>query len=255
MRPLDHLDDDAVRRKLATVQHWYHQIELRPGLVTPGTNPAREVLALLDLPQDCSGLRVLDLGARDGFFTFELERRGAEVVSVDYVPDTATGFRVCADLLGSRAQFVHANIYDLSAETLGRFDIVLFLGLIYHLPDPIEALHRVRSVAKGRLCLESHVIDNAFLLSDGRSVPLSSISQELGNVPLMQFYAGRSLNNDPTNYWGPNLACLRAMLSEALFEVRSASLLGTRGIVNAVAVEDPDVAIHNEMARTVRGVS
>ena len=86
---------------------------------------------------------------------------------------------------------MHANIYDLSAETLGRFDIVLFLGLIYHLPDPIEALHRVRSVAKGRLCLESHVIDNALLLSDGRSVPLASISQELGSVPLMQFYAGR----------------------------------------------------------------
>ena len=100
-RPVDEMDDADVWARLATVKHWYHPVELRPGLVTPGQNGASLVLPLLDLPANCCGLRALDLGTRDGYFAFELERRGADVTAVDYLPDTTTGFRVCADLLGS----------------------------------------------------------------------------------------------------------------------------------------------------------
>src|SRR5262249_9326236 len=157
------------------VPNWYHRITLRPGIVTPGGSDSVENLRRLQLPADCRGARDLDLGARDGFFSFELERRGAEGVAVDYLPAALTGFRVAADALGSRVQYVHANLYDLPGIGLGQFDIVLFLGLFYHLPDPLLALSVIRSHCRGLLFLESHVVE------DGT------------DVPLMRFYPGRSL--------------------------------------------------------------
>ena len=81
MTPEPALSDEQVRERIAAVPHWYHQIEVRPGIVTPGINDSAGTLAQLDLPQDCTGLRALDIGARDGFFSFELERRGAQVVA------------------------------------------------------------------------------------------------------------------------------------------------------------------------------
>lgn len=96
------MDAAEVRARIASVPHCYHRIEVRPGILTPGTNDSQTSLARLDLPVDCSGLSVLDIGTRDGFFAFELERRGARVLAVDYAPPAATGFAVAADLLGSK---------------------------------------------------------------------------------------------------------------------------------------------------------
>jgi tRNA (mo5U34)-methyltransferase len=237
-------DEDA-RRLIATVPHWYHCIEVRPGIVTPGLNAAGIVLQHLELPDDCRGMRALDIGTRDGFFAFELERRGADVVAVDYMPSTRTGFGVASQLLGSRVRFVHGNIYELTPDELGTFDVVLFLGLLYHLPDPFGAMEIVRRLCHGVMCLESHAIDNG-LLQDGELCPLPAA---LTKVPLMQFYPGRSLNNDPTNFWGPNLACLEALARETRFEVRSSHLVGARAIVNCRAIEDQDRAFYNAMAR------
>lgn len=253
-RPVDLLDDDEVRRRIAAVPNWYHPITFRPGLTTPAVTAADLTLACLDLPADCRGLRALDIGARDGYFTFELERRGATVVALDYFADTETGFRTAADLLGSPAEFVHANVYDITTERFGHFDIVLCLGVLYHLPDPLEALHRIRAVSRGRLCLESYVIDDALPLADGATQPLAALSPLLADVPLMRFFPGRSLNDDATNYWGPNLACLEALLTEALFTPTSRHQLGQRGVVNAVVAEDEETASFNEMARGLRRV-
>lgn len=72
--------DDAAKA-IADFGRWYHRIELLPGLVTPGTNDSPEVLRRLDLPEDCSGLRILDFGTRDGFFAFECERCGERAAS------------------------------------------------------------------------------------------------------------------------------------------------------------------------------
>lgn len=239
------MTDDDVRRRIAAVPRWYHSIEVRPGIVTPGSNAADLVLSLLDLPADCRGLRAIDLGTRDGYFAFELERRGAEVVAVDYMGAEHTGFSVAAELLGSRVRFVHGNVYHLSPDELGTFDIVLFLGLLYHLPDPLGALEIVRSLCRGVMCLESHVIDHAFLVA-GEMTPLPDA---LTGVPLMQFYQGQTLKNDPTNFWGPNLACLEAMVRETCFEVVSSHLTGDRAIINCRATADDVRAYYNAVAR------
>src|SRR4051794_28097969 len=121
------MTDDEVRARIAAIPHWYHPIEIRPGIVTPGGNDARTVLDALDLPADCGGMRALDLGTRDGFFAFDLERRGAEVVAVDYMAKTDSGFALAAELLGSRVTYLQRNLYELDAAALGTFDIVLFL--------------------------------------------------------------------------------------------------------------------------------
>jgi len=248
------ISDEQIRERIRRVPHWYHRIHIRPGITTPGVNDCETTLGLLDLPQDCRGLRALDVGTRDGFFAFELERRGAKVTAVDYVSADQTGFSVAADLLGSQVEFQHANVYDLSAAALGRFDIVLFLGLLYHLPDPVQALHILRSLCQQRLCLESHVIDNAVSTLDGQSLPLSSVAPALTDVPIMQFYPGTSLNNDPTNYWGPNVACLEAMLNESNFACTSKHLMGTRAVLNCLVTDNADLAYHNRLARGRFGV-
>src|SRR5690606_4371760 len=109
-RPMEPTDSrysaEQLRERIASVSPWYHQIELAPGIVTPGVNDSAYTLARLDFPDDLSGKRAIDIGARDGFFSFELERRGAEVLAVDMMPREQTGFAVAADVLGSKVEYV-----------------------------------------------------------------------------------------------------------------------------------------------------
>jgi tRNA (mo5U34)-methyltransferase len=231
--PSDHLSEDEVRARIAGVPHWYHPIEVRPGIVTPGANGAPSVLALLDLPADCSGLRALDLGTRDGFFAFELERRGAEVVAVDYMPSTDSGFAVASALLGSRVTYLQRNLYQLTASELGTFDLVLFLGLLYHLPDPLGALRIVRSLTRQRMYLETLVLD---------------FGADTAALPLMRFFAGSSWAGDPTNYWGPNIRCVEDMLGEAEFTATRVVPWGDRALFACEAITDPAANYYLEIA-------
>src|SRR6201996_4023048 len=145
-------DAQEALRLIAAHPHWYHQIEVAPGVVTPGVNDSQMILDTLRLPDDLSGLRVLDIGARDGFFSFECERRGAaEVVAIDYLPPEETGFPIAKKLVGSDVELRQANVYDLTPEEFGTFDLVLFLGVLYHLRDPMLALDRIADVSTGRV--------------------------------------------------------------------------------------------------------
>lgn len=237
--------------RIQSVPHWYHQIPIAPGITTPGINDSAAVLAMLELPADCTGMRVLDLGTRDGYFAFELERRGADVLAIDYMPAESTGFRVAADLLGSRVRFAQDNLYNVSVEKYGRFDMVLFLGLLYHLRDPLWALDIVRSVCTGTMYLETQVIDDAFLLPDGKFTTLEALAPALAAAPLMQFYPRNALNNDFTNYWAPNLRCLHDMVTEANFRPEATHVYGQRALIRAVAVTDEAVDYQRRIARGV----
>ena len=229
----DTLTDDDVRARIAAVPHWYHPIEVRPGIITPGANDARTVLETLDLPLDCRGMRALDLGTRDGFFAFELERRGAEVVAVDYVAMTDSGFAVAAELLDSRVTYLQRNLYELTPADVGTFDIVLFLGLLYHLPDPLGALRVVRNLTRQRMYLETLILD---------------FGGELDELPLMRFFAGSSWAGDPTNYWGPNVRCVEEMLAECEFAARRVVRLGDRGVFACEAISSPAAAYYMQIA-------
>lgn len=86
--------------KIKAVKNWYHTVEIGSGLITPGICNTAQLLSLLDFPKDFSGKRVLDLGARDGFFSFEAEKRGAkEIIALDYSRKEDTGFEVLAEAM------------------------------------------------------------------------------------------------------------------------------------------------------------
>jgi tRNA (mo5U34)-methyltransferase len=223
-------DRETIRARMQQVRHWYHRIALAPGLLTPGTHASQEGLAQMDrlgLPEDASGLRVLDIGCRDGFFAFEMERRGAaEVVGIDYAAPEVTGFSVAAEILGSAVTYRVENVYDLSLERHGSFDLVLFLGVIYHLRNPLLALDRIREVIRpgGLLFVESYLT---------RHPALENLDQ-----PAWEFYPGDSLAGDATNKWGPNLSGLKAVVVEAQFEINNAFRAEGRGYVSARAGGD-----------------
>jgi len=238
------LTDADARAMVAGYPRWYHRIEVRPGIITPGINDSPLNLQMLELPADCSGMRALDIGARDGFFSFELERRGASVLAVDYMPAERTGFPIAAKLLGSRVEFRQANLYHLSPAELGTFDLVLFLGLLYHLPDPIRALRIVRSLCTRRMYLETLVIDDTMPMPDGSVSSLAQIDPRLATIPLMQFFPGASYAGDPTNYWGPNVRCVESMLAETEFGVERIARVPTRALFQCAAISDPRTAYY-----------
>jgi tRNA (mo5U34)-methyltransferase len=239
--PIPTDDAEALQADLASVR-WYHRIEVRPGVVTPGINDCQTTLRLLDLPADCSGLRVLDIGTKDGFFAFEMERRGADVLAVDYDARDANGFAVVSRLLGSRVPFLHANLYNLDPKEIGTFDIVLFLGVIYHLPDPLGALRIVRRLCRRRMYLETFAIDHHLPLPDGAKLDMTESFPELSGVPLMCFFRGRSFNNNPTNFWGPNIQCVKEMLGETEFAVLRTTPIHNRAIFECEITSEPDTA-------------
>jgi tRNA (mo5U34)-methyltransferase len=183
---------------------WYHRIDLGQGVVTHGVDNSPERLARAHLPTDLAGRAVLDIGAWDGFFSFEAERRGAaRVVAADHYAWHGTGwgtgqgkagFQLAREVLRSRVEDVDIDVMDLSPERVGSFDVVLFLGVLYHLPNPLLALERVASVTRGMLILET-VVD------------MVGVSR-----PAAAFYPARELNDDPTNWWGLNHAAVVGML-------------------------------------------
>lgn len=212
---------------------WYHTIGLPDGTVTDGVNASADTLKQLDalgLPLDCRDLDVLDIGCRDGFFSFEMERRGANVVAIDYMHPQHTGFPVAARALRSQVPFRIANVYELEPETYGSFDVVLFLGVLYHLRNPLLALDRIRSVCKSgaKLFVESEVASSKDIADSA--------------APAWQFFPGTSHNDDASNMWAPNEPGLRAVLEEAEFEVRDLQFGQRRCVGLATARDDHHVA-------------
>ena len=186
---------------------WWHPIDLGNGLVTPGADThiaAR--LAEIRMPASLAGLSVLDIGAWDGYFSFEAERRGARrVLATDsFCWDgggwgTKAAFNLARHALNSRVEDKWIQVLDLSPETVGEFDVVLFLGILYHMQHPLLTLERVSSVTKRLLIMQTQV-------------DLIGIDR-----PAMAYYPGTELNGDPTNWVGPKPAAVIAMLQTVGF--------------------------------------
>ncbi len=234
----------------ARQRRWFHRIKLTDTFETPGIDATPAKLANLDalgLPQDLGGMRVLDIGAWDGFFAFEMERRGAEVTALDHVEKEATGFGLAARILNSRAEWKTRNIYHLDPADLGLFDLVLCLGVIYHLRHIVLGLDRVRGVMKpgAALFVETAGIDNHVLGGNGKFTKLGPAGMA-GAGPLLQLYAERELGGDGTNFFAPNAAGLEALLRATEFELLNIKVapegFPSRIIAHARAVDRPEVA-------------
>jgi len=217
-------DSEQLRSRVGRHRNWYHRIELGQGVVTPGTHDSQTALQVLDglgLPVVCAGLRVLDIGCRDGFFAFELERRGARVVGLDYADPTVTGFAIAAEALESRVEYRVENVYDLDPRRHGLFEIVLFLGVLYHVRNPMLALDRVRGVTRpgGLVFVETQIASDA--VAPG------------GAVPARRYFPRDSLRGDETNKWAPNLPGLTGMLEDCQLLVEEVAATEDRATVRA----------------------
>lgn len=175
------MGDETLARRVAEHPMWYHTMDLGPGVTTSGWFDLRPVVERLPWP-DVAGKRCLDIGTWDGFLAFELERRGAaEVVATDirshadwdHLPrqregaisyseaefgEKGAGFVLAAEALGSKVRREWINIYELSPERIGTFDVVTCGTLLLHLRSPFAALEAVRSVCRGEF-MSSEQID------------------------------------------------------------------------------------------------
>lgn len=221
---MDRLTDEQLRTHVAG-REWYHSIELRPGIITPGWFDTRLISGHLPWP-DLRGLRCLDVGTFDGFWGFEMERLGAaEVVAIDILDPRkwdwpvgaeesvieaisarkrdGDGFLTASQELGSKVSRLELSVYDLDPATTGQFDVAYVGSLLLHLRDPVRALEAVRSVLRpgGQLLLVD-AIDLELTLRSPRS-PVARLDG-----------LGRPW------CWKPNRAGLKRMVEAAGFTVR-----------------------------------
>ena len=224
---------------------WFHSIDLGDGIVTKGQKTqaalAKE-LSALRLP-DVRGKEVLDIGAFDGFYSFEMERRGARrVVALDlqvwevetnfseeyrrhcltsgFDPDPPyktewlqwsgrpgelpgkRRFDIAHAALGSRVEVVVRDFMRTGPEDIGTFDVVLFLGVLYHMQDPLGAMKRVASLTRQVAVIETEAI----------------FTRDLEQRALCEFFASDELNSDYSNWWAPNAQALTGLCTAAGFD-------------------------------------
>jgi tRNA (mo5U34)-methyltransferase len=213
-----------------SVDYWWHSIDLGQGVVTKGFKTPETLqheLESLRLP-DLRNKTVLDIGAWDGFFSFEAERRGAKrIVAVDHYvwsihltkdsrhwreckpgdanwPDKLPGKRgydTAHKALDSNVETVVGDFMTMDLEPFGIFDVVFFLGVLYHMENPLASLRRVASLTKGVAVIETHAI----------------VVPGYEHLEICEFYSSNQLNADVSNWWGPNLKALEGMCRAAGF--------------------------------------
>jgi tRNA (mo5U34)-methyltransferase len=204
---------------------WYHTLELAPGVVTPGWFDHRPVLSRIPLPARLDGKLCLDVGTFNGYWAFEMERRGGSVTAIDVLDPSSwdwpagsseqaieaiarrqasgDGFAIAQAALSSTVNRLPLSVYDLDPDEVGRFDVVYVGSLLVHLRDPVRALERVRSVCAGQL-----------ILVDGIDLPLTLRSPRL---PVAR------LDGDGRPWWWTaNFAGLVQMVRAGGFELTAA---------------------------------
>jgi tRNA (mo5U34)-methyltransferase len=194
------------RSKELSEKGWYHSFELPDGTFIDGVNPLsvlRQRYARFRIPQDLHGKRVLDIGAWDGWFSFEAERHGAAVTAIDCVE--VEHFLELHRKLCSHVDYRILDVFELPEAGLGSFDIVFFVGVLYHLKRPLLALEIVCSLTTDIAIVESFVTDGA------------TWQEHADDIPTMEFYEGTELANQFDNWVGPSVSCLLAMCRAAGF--------------------------------------
>lgn len=218
-------------RDLAPLVSWYHTVDLGNGLVTNGEFDLREMLPAYGLPVDMTGMRVLDVGSASGFFSFEFERRGAQVVAIDmaspldkdFIGGETTrrrqaalysggelseasadyghrsDFYVAHRILNSRVRPVFCRVYDIHRVLAGeQFDLVFMGSILQHLHSPIAALESVRAVCAGQI------------------IVASSFQPDMPQHKSVAWFGGRHAQAK-TTWWLPTTKAMSEMLLAADF--------------------------------------
>lgn len=221
-------DPRATQSAVAALAPWFHNLHLPDGVQTApdhflGDFPAfkwREIAP--QVPADLHGWRVLDVGCNAGFYSFELAARGARVTAIDMDPHYLAQARWAARQFGlaSRIEFRRMQFYDLAREP-HQYDLVWFMGVLYHLRHPLLALDILRRRTRRLLMLQTLTMPGDATLEPPPDFPIDERGRLLADGwPRMAFIEGR-MSGDPTNWWAPNGACVQAMLRSAGFRIRA----------------------------------
>jgi tRNA (mo5U34)-methyltransferase len=221
----DVLSSDQIREKVEALGPWFHNFDLQGIKTAPshflGDYPSvkwRRFAAAL--PLDLSGRAVLDIGCNAGFYSIEMKRRGAaRVLGIDFDQDYLAQARFAAEVSGLEIEFRQLSVYDVA--TLGeRFDVVLFMGVLYHLRHPLLAFDLIHEhVARDVLVFQSMQRGSAevpFVQDDYDFCETETFDHP--GYPKLHFIE-RRYAGDPTNWWVPNRACVEAMLRSSGFQI------------------------------------
>jgi tRNA (mo5U34)-methyltransferase len=211
---------------IAALAPWFHNLHLPDGTQTaPGhflgdfpTFKWEQVRR--HLPADLTGWTALDIGCNAGFYSFELARRGASVTGIDHDPHYLRQARWAAGQYGlvDRVNFLQMQVYDLAA-TPEKYDLVLFMGVLYHLRYPLLGLDIVARKVGRRLIFQTLTMPGEEKVETPADLPIDQREVMLApGWPKMAFIEHR-LANDPTNWWAPTHACVEAMLRSAGLQV------------------------------------
>ena len=221
------IEAEDLRRRAAALGNWFHNIDLGGVSTAPdhflGDYPSVKWRRFAHaLPQDLTGRSVLDIGCNGGFYAIEMKRRGAaRVLGIDSDPDYLAQARFAAEATGQDIEFRAMSVYDLGA--IGeRFDIVLFMGVLYHLRHPLLALDLIHEhVAGDMLVFQSMQRGAPDVFPVGEDFDFWDTAPfDDAGWPKLHFVEHRYAHDD-TNWWVPNRACAEAMLRSAGFAIEA----------------------------------
>lgn len=219
----------TVETEIAALGRWFHNLHLPGGTQTAPDHPLGDFPAYkwkhlsAHIPQDLTGWSVLDIGCNAGFYSFELAKRGARVTAIDSDPHYLAQAKWAAkqyDLEG-RITFRKMQVYDL-ARVKETFDLVLFMGVFYHLRYPMLALDLVVQRVSRMMVFQTLTLPGKEVVEDIDGLDFNNRQRMLEpGWPKMAFIE-RAFAGDPTNWWVPNHACVEAMLRASGMQVMKA---------------------------------
>ncbi len=219
------LDDQDVERRVRALDPWFHNLRLNGVETAPdhflGDFPHQKWQRIAPLfPADLTGKSVLDIGCNAGFYSFEMKRRGAvRVLGVDHDERYLSQARLAAEVTGVDVEFRRMEVYDLGSLN-ERFDLVIFMGVLYHLRHPLLALDLLREHVVGDTLIFQSLERGSQVVADAPADAPFEVEDifEAEGWPVLHFVEN-SYAGDPTNWWIPNRACSEAMLRAAGFRI------------------------------------
>ncbi|AWN45309.1 TIGR04290 family methyltransferase [Methylobacterium terrae] len=219
---------DSLRGRAEALGPWFHNIEIAPGVFTApdhflGDYPMVKWRSFCDaVPADLAGKTVLDIGCNAGFYAVEMKRRGAaRVLGIDEDERYLAQGRFVAEALGAEIEFRNLSVYDVGA--LGeRFDVVLFMGVLYHLRHPLLALDLIHAHVAGDLMVFQSMQRGANTVAPVAADYdfFETAHFDEPGYPKLHFIE-KDYSGDPTNWWAPNRACTEAMLRASGFRIEA----------------------------------
>jgi tRNA (mo5U34)-methyltransferase len=218
--------DDETAREIQRLAPWFHNLHLPSGHETAPDHPLgdfprvkwRELAS--SLPQDLTGWRALDVGCNAGFYSFALAARGASVLGIDADEHYLRQARWAAERfeLADRVRFERLQVYEL-ARREERFDLVLFLGVLYHLRHPLLALDLLAEKSERLLLLQTLTMPGDERLAPPADLDFDARDRLLEPAWPRMAFLERRFAGDPTNWWAPSEACVEAMLRSCGLDV------------------------------------